>query len=102
MLSLRGWFAGLYQLPAALLLVIGLFNLAYGSTSFTLAMATRGNRVPGLKVIAFANMVWAGCCLVLAAVWWRVASPFGLLQLIGEAIFVGTLGVLEWRAKNLN
>lgn len=97
-LSLRGWLADLYSLPKELLLVIGVTNLAYGSVSFTLAMSSRGGRVPLLRGVAAANVAWAVCCAVLAAAWVGTASTFGLVQLIGEGILVGALGVLEWRA----
>ncbi len=98
MLSLRGWLAALYALPGGLLLVIGLANLAYSGVSFTLAMNSRGGRVPFLRAVAAANMGWAVVCLVLAAVWAGQASVFGMGQLVGEAVLVGGLGVMEWRA----
>jgi hypothetical protein len=97
-LSIRGWLASLYSLPSDLLLVMGLANLAYACVSFTLAMLSRGDRVPLLRMVAMANMLWAIGCSVLAVVWFGQASIFGLGQLIGEAVFVGGLGVLEWRA----
>lgn len=98
-LVFRGWLADLYALPGDLLLVMGLANLVYASVSFTLAMLSRGDHVPLLRVVATANIVWAVGCVVLAVVYSDRASVFGLGQLIGEAIFVGGLGVLEWRAK---
>lgn len=99
-LSLRGWLTDLYALPANLILVIGVANVAYSCVSFTLAMASRGGRVPFLRVAAMANVAWAIGCFVMAAVWFGEASVFGLGQLLGEAVFVGALGVLEWRAGN--
>lgn len=97
-LTLREWLADLYAVSGNLLLVIGAANLAYSGVSFTLAMSSRGGRVPFLRAVAAANMAWAVCCLALAVVWSREASLFGLGQLVGEAVFVGGLGVLEWRA----
>jgi hypothetical protein len=97
-LVLRGWLADLYSLPADLLLVMGVANLAYACVSFTLAMRSRGSHVPFLRVVAAANGMWAIVCAALAVVWLGQASVFGMGQLIGEAIFVGGLGVLEWRA----
>jgi hypothetical protein len=98
MLSLRDWLADLYSLSADLLLVVGLANLAYAGVSFTLAMLSRGDRVPLLRVVAAANVIWAVVCAVLAVVWFGEASLFGMGQLVGEAVFVGGLGVLEWLA----
>jgi hypothetical protein len=43
-------------------------------------------------------MVWAVVCLSLAIIWFGEASALGVAQLIGEALFVGGLGVLEWQA----
>lgn len=97
-LALHGWLTELYQLPGELLLVIGLANLSYASLSFTLAQRTRGDRVPFLRVVAVANVLWAVGCIVMALVWAGRASVFGMCELIGEAFFVGSLGVMEWRA----
>lgn len=94
----REWLTELYLLPGVLVLVIGLANIAYSCVSFTLAMFSRGDRVPFLRVVAAANIVWAIVCSVLAVVWFGEASVFGLCQLVGEAVFVGGLGVMEWRA----
>jgi len=97
-LSLREWLARLYALPTDLLFVIGIANLAYACVSCALAMRSTDGRVPFLRVVAVANIAWAVCCVVLAVVWFAEASVFGLGQLLGEAVFVGGLGVLEWRA----
>ena len=97
-LSLRGWLTGLYALPGELLLVMGLANLGYAGVSFTLALLRRGDRVPLLRVVAVANMAWALLCSGWAVVWFGKASVFGVGQLIAEAVFVGGLGLLEWRA----
>jgi hypothetical protein len=98
MLALHGWLARLYALPEALLLLIGLANLGYAAVSFTLDRLSRGDQVPLLRLIAVANMGWALLCLAWAARWAGEASAFGMLQLLGEAVFVGGLGALEWRA----
>ena len=98
LLAFHTWLADLYALPCELLLVMGLANLAYASVSFTLAALRRGDRVPLLRVVAVANVAWAVVCATLAAVWSGEASLLGTGQLIGEAVFVGGLGVLEWRA----
>ena len=97
-LALHGWLTDLYQLPGGLVLLIGIANLAYACVSFTLARFSRGDRVPLLRVVAAANIIWAVVCALLATLWAGRASLFGMGQLVGEAIFVGCLGVLEWRA----
>jgi hypothetical protein len=98
LLGLRGWLAELYSLPSELLLAMGIANLAYASVSFTLARRSRGDRVPFLRVVAAANIAWGVGCSIAAALFIEEASVFGTAQLVGEALFVGGLGVLEWRA----
>ena len=88
-----------YALPKNLLLVIGTANLAYSGVSFTLSRFSQGSRVPFLRAMATANLAWSVVCFVLAAVWFPEASWLGLGQLLGEGVFVGALGVLEWRAS---
>lgn len=85
-----------YKLPRELLLFIGLANVTYASYSLSLAART----VRAMKFIVLlvgANLFWSVVCLVTAAVYFDVASPFGLAQLVGEALFVGVLAGLEWR-----
>jgi hypothetical protein len=100
MLYLCGWLAELYSLPVQLLQAIGVVNIAYGCASFTVAILGRGDQVPLFRMIAVANMLWAVVCLVLAVVWFGQASVFGMIQLIGEGILVGGLGLLEWRTAS--
>lgn len=97
-LLFRNWLSGLYVLPVDLLAGIGVANLAYGCVSFTLASRSHGETVPGLRAMASANVAWAVFCLAMATVWMSEASVFGVAQFFGEALFVGTLGLLEWRA----
>lgn len=90
----------LYALPASLLIRTGLVNLAYAACSGTLArLRTRSTRM--VETMAIANVLWAPVCLLLA---WRfrdTASPYGLAALSGEAVFVVTLGALEWRYRRV-
>ncbi|HEX9005245.1 MAG TPA: hypothetical protein VGB07_35370 [Blastocatellia bacterium] len=89
-----------YKLPRDLLLFIGLANVTYASYSLSLAART----VRAMKFIVLlvgANLFWSVVCLVMAAVYFDVASPFGLAQLVGEALFVGVLAGLEWRWRGL-
>lgn len=98
MLSLRTFLADMFALPAALLLIIGLANVAYGCVSLRLALRSDGDRVPYLRAMAGANMAWAVVCAALAVRFAGEASVLGMGQLIGEGVLVGGLGVLEWRA----
>jgi hypothetical protein len=101
MLALRGWLAELYRLPASLLFIIAVANLGYASFSFVLFLRRRGEYVPLLRVVAVANILWGVVCVILAVVWFGVASLFGLASLLGEAVLVGGLGLLEWRARRV-
>lgn len=101
-LSFRGWLAELYALPADLLQVMGLANLVYACVSFTLARLSRGDRIPLLRAVALANITWAVACAVLTVVNFGQASAFGITSLLGEALFVGGLGICEWRAAVLS
>lgn len=100
-LALHGWLASLYQLPGELVLFTGFANLTYACISFTLSQLRQGDRVPFLRFVAVANVLWALVCILLAAIYVRDASVFGLGQLISEAALVGCLGVLEWQAARV-
>lgn len=100
MLSLSGWLTRLYALPLRLLLLIGAANLLYGACSFTLAR--RAHRPMSIVLLLVgANAAWSLVCLGLATRYWTQASPFGLAQLVGEAVLVGGLAALEWRHRDL-
>lgn len=87
-------------LPRGLLLFTGVVNLVYGSYSFSLA--TRRHRPAGLiTALVVANFAWVPVCFSLAIVYAGSATPFGLLHLGGEGVFVGLLALLEWRNRDL-
>jgi len=100
MLAAHNPLSSWYGLPASLLLSTGLVNLAYAACSGTLArLRSRNTRM--VVMMAAANVLWAPVCLLLAWRFRSTASPFGLAALLGEAVFVATLGVLEWRYRAL-
>lgn len=99
MLLLHPWLANLYQVPTNLLLFLAAVNFAYGAISLTLAQRTRDNKVPGIKIMGAANLLWALCCLILFGLWFNQATPFALAHFLFEAAFVATLGTLEVRAS---
>ena len=90
------WLQPLYNLPNELLVSIALANLLYAT--YSLSLSTFKNR-PMLLIIALvtANAIWAINCLRLAFNYVDIASTFGLLHLLGEAIFVGMLAYFEWK-----
>lgn len=95
MLSLSNWLAGWYQLPRDLLILMGIANMAYGMFSFSLAVRTQRPKSLILLLI-IANSVWAVLCIYWGICFSQSASIFGLVQLFGEAAFVGGLAYLEW------
>ncbi len=95
-----GWLAKWYELPRALILTIGLINLAYAS--FSLSLAARKRRPKNLiAFLVIANLSWAVVCLALAFIWCETVTFFGFIHLIGEAIFVTGLASSEWRWRAL-
>ena len=98
MLALSPWLARLYDLPHALLVGIGVANLAYGTFSFSLARRARRPRALVVTLV-IANAAWAVLCIVAAVHFAGTASAFGLAQLAGEGLLVGGLAALEWRAR---
>lgn len=92
------WLSRLYALPVALLLAIGIANLAYGAFSFSLAR--RAARPPALlALLVIANASWAVACGVMAVAVAPYASGWGLAHLLVEGLFVGGLAALEWRYR---
>ena len=96
MLALSGWLSTLYALPQTFVVGLAVVNLLYGAFSFSLA---RRDRRPLRLVVllALANLAWGVACWGLAVALAGTASPFGVAHLVGEGLFVGGLGGLEWR-----
>lgn len=89
-----GWLAGLYEIPQSYVLFNGAVSLVYGAFGLSLLLRKR-RPLSGVSALAVANMAWGVVCLVAAGtldVGWLPR-----VHLIGEALFVGGLGALEWR-----
>ena len=98
-LILSPWLSALHALPQRLLTGMALTSLAYGLFSYSLA--SRATRPLGLiRLLAGANVAWAAFCVVLVVTAGRSASLWGVMHLVGEALFVGGLGLLEWQARD--
>ena len=96
LLAFGSWLQLWYGLPGSLLQLIALVSLGYAAYSLSLA---RLRRRPfwALVLLALANALWALLCASWAWQYWGSASLLGVLHLLLEALFVGTLAVLEWR-----
>ena len=100
MLTLSGWLGSLYGLPRELLLFMGAVNLLYASYSFSLARRARRSR-NSIDLLVFANVAWVPVCLGFAVMFRDAATAFGVAHLLGEAMFVGALALLEWSRRDL-
>lgn len=90
------WLQDLYQLPKELLMSIAFTNLLYAAYSLSLSQL---KNISVFLIIALvtANSIWVINCLRLAVNYYDIASIFGLLHLLGEALFVAALAYFEWK-----
>lgn len=96
LLAFGPWLQSWYGLPAALLQLIAVVSLGYAAYSLSLArLSTRP--AWALVLLVLANALWALLCARWAWQYWGTASLLGVLHLLAEALFVGTLAMLEWR-----
>jgi hypothetical protein len=99
-ITFSGWLSQLEGLPQELLIFTGAVNLLYASYSFSLAI--RDERPMRLiKLLVVANLGWAPVCLVLVLAFSATATPVAFVHFVGEAIYVGTLAVFEWRYREV-
>jgi hypothetical protein len=87
-----------YNIPRETLVIIGVANLAYATYSLSIAMLKKRPEIL-IVILVTANLTWALNCLRMAVTFCGTASIFGLIHLIGEALFVGGLAFLEWRYR---
>lgn len=97
-LTLSGWLSTLYRLPVDLVVTMGIANLVYGGFSFSLARRRTRPRALLLVLVA-ANLCWALFCAITTVIVATRASYFGLAHLILEGMYVGGLGMLEWKHR---
>lgn len=95
-LAFAPWLSTLYAMPVGFVIVTGAANLAYGGFSFSLARRAVRPRWQLLLLVA-ANIGWAVFCAVATAVLSTQASRYGLAHLVIEGVYVGGLGLLEWK-----
>ena len=97
-IALSHWLSPLEGLPRKVLLFTGVVNLLYAGYSFSLAL--RAERPMALiKLLVFGNLAWVPVCLGIALFFRDQATALGFVHLVGEAIFVGGLAVLEWNQR---
>lgn len=96
LLAFGPWLQHWYGLPAALLQLIAMVSLGYAAYSLSLARLSR-RPAWALVLLVVANALWALLCMRWALLYGPAASLLGVLHLLVEALFVGTLALLEWR-----
>ena len=86
-------------LPSAIVIGMGVANLAYGS--YSLFVTTRKRRAKVLvEYLSVANLSWLIVCVFIVTFNWERVTPLGILHVIGEGIYVAGLGAAEWIWKN--
>jgi hypothetical protein len=99
-LSLFPILGPLYGMSTEMVIAMGVANVSYGCYSFMLArrpVRPRGR----LLALIVANGTWSVLCIVTALLMSAQLTVLGMGTLLFEAVFVGTLAVLEWRARPL-
>lgn len=92
--KLSEWFG----LPRRLVFSMGVTNLMCACYSFSLV--TRRERPKALiRLLAVANLAWSLLLLYWIIYFAGTATPLGAAYLVLEALFVGSLTVLEWRSE---
>ena len=96
MLALAGLLASLFGLPRAVVVFIGLVNLAYGAFSYSLARQPSPAR-GRVRALVVANLVWVGVCVLTALFFAGPGSWPGASYMLAEGVFVGVLATVEAR-----
>ena len=100
MLLLSRQIANLDALPVSTVIAMAFANVVYGS--FSLYVTIQDPRSQFLvRVLAVANMCWFLFCVLIVASNWKTISLPGILHVLGEGIYVGFLGFIEWRWRRM-
>ena len=87
-----------YNLPHQTIMFLGVMNLMYGSFSFYLAFRKQRS-VFLVGVISIANILWTPVCWGLYWIYSSQISLLGTIHILGESLYVGLLGFLEWKSR---
>lgn len=96
MLPLRHFLADLLHLPLWLITVQAIVNLCYAYYSLTLAKHWE-NPVAKVRLLSIANMSYAFLAIGLLCYFYNTCSAWGVAFFVAEVVFIGGLGVLEWK-----
>ncbi len=96
MLPLRHFLADLLHLPLWLITAQAIANLCYAT--YSLSLARRKDKPLALvKILSIANLAYAFSAICLLCYFYPVCSPWGVAFFMAEVLFIGTLGILEWK-----
>ncbi len=99
-LALCRWLSLCYGLPWKFIMFMGVVNLTYGCYSLWLARL-RVRPMVWVALLPVANAAWTIACFGFAGFFSQTANVLGLVHLMGEGVYVGTLASLEWRWRGL-
>ncbi len=99
-LAFASGLSALEGLPRGVLVFTGGCNLLYASYSFSLARRPV-RPMSFIMLLVAANLAWVPVCLGLAWYLRDQATALGFMHLVGEAVFVGGLALLEWKNRHL-
>jgi hypothetical protein len=94
-------FTSSLNLPHRILQVMGIISLGYSAYSLSLAQR-KIKAIRLLKLLVFANCAWVIVCLSITVLYRNTSTVYGTVYLLLEALFVGTLAILEWRQIKLS
>ena len=96
MLPLRHFLADLLQLPLWLIVAQAVTNLCYATYSLSLARR-REKPVVMVRLLSIANMGYAFFAICLLRYFYNTCSSWGVAFFVAEVVFIGGLGILEWK-----
>ncbi|MBW8688190.1 hypothetical protein [Chitinophaga rhizophila] len=88
------WLSDFLGLPADLILIIAIITLAYAGVALTLALQQEVI-IPLLKILIYANWVWAFISLGILYYYSPGATIYGVIFLVLQVMVVGLLAYLE-------
>lgn len=93
------WIAQWHNLDSSVVVSMAFANLFYGG--YSLFVTTNPKRTMVMvSILAAANVVWLFVCCAIVTVTWTNISLFGITHILGEGIYVGGLGMVEWNRRS--
>ena len=90
----QNWLADWLNLPKNTLHFMCIVSFCYAAYSTFLALQNEKSLLL-IKILVFANGLWATVCIGIIVYHFGTINIFGILYLFAEAVFVGGLAFLE-------